>query len=66
MVDTLWRGNRRQMRDLKRWYGSDFQSLWAAASKRLEMEKLTDRFAPKAVINVSKGASGIDSLVQRR
>jgi hypothetical protein len=30
------------------------------------MEKLTDRFAPKAIINVSKGASGIDSLVQRR
>ena len=51
MVDTLWRGNRRLMQDLKLFVGlGDLETLRVAASNRLEVEKLTDRFAPTAVM----------------
>jgi hypothetical protein len=51
MVDTLWRSNRRLMQDLKLFVGlGDLETLRVAASNRLEVEKLTDRFAPGAVV----------------
>jgi hypothetical protein len=51
MVDTLWRGNPRPMQDLKLFVGlGDLETLRVAASNRLEVEKLTDRFAPTAVM----------------
>lgn len=46
MVDTLWRGNRRMMHDLKLFVG---MVVILSPYEPPQVEKLTDRFAPRAV-----------------
>ena len=46
MIDTLWRGNRRLMHDLKLFVG---MVVILSPYEPPQVEKLTDRFAPRAV-----------------